>query len=199
MKYCTMAKSMGRDRPIFVEVTGRVRVAGALRPSQSLPVVVCLNHDSQIAAQTTLFLLSLRATLTARLSASKKFAWICKRRQLKSRRWTFVSWFIKWTLSSNPEWYGFSISYWKMLFLLLGENFRGLSLLIKLILTNTGGIQSTAPFTSTAWNAGSTACHVFVTFQCKTCFARVECLNIQTNCFFRWLGRVGNVSILKRR
>ena len=72
MKYCPMAKNMGRDRPISVEVTGRMRVAGALRPSQSLPVVVCSNHDSQIAAQTTLFLTSLRATLIARLSASKK-------------------------------------------------------------------------------------------------------------------------------
>ena len=36
MKYCTVAKNMGRDRPISVEVNGCARVACALRPSQSI-------------------------------------------------------------------------------------------------------------------------------------------------------------------
>ena len=55
MKYCTVAKGMGPDRPISVEVNGYARVACALRPSRSIPVAIFLNHDVQIAAQTTRF------------------------------------------------------------------------------------------------------------------------------------------------
>ena len=55
MKYCTVAKSMGRDRPISVAVNGWARVACALRTSRSIPVAIFLNHDAQITAQTTRF------------------------------------------------------------------------------------------------------------------------------------------------
>ena len=55
MKYCTVTKSMGRDRPISVEVNGCARVACALPPSRSIPVAIFLNHDAQIAAQTARF------------------------------------------------------------------------------------------------------------------------------------------------
>ena len=54
-KNCTVAKSMGRNRPISVEVNGCAHVACALRPSRSIPVAIFLNHDAQIAAQMTRF------------------------------------------------------------------------------------------------------------------------------------------------
>ena len=57
MKSCTVAKTMVWDRPVCVEVNGCAceRVSCALRPSRSIPVTIFLNHDAQIAAQTTHF------------------------------------------------------------------------------------------------------------------------------------------------
>ena len=55
MKYCTAAKSMGRSRPIWTSVVVCARVSCALRPVQSIPVAIFLNHDAQSAAQTTRF------------------------------------------------------------------------------------------------------------------------------------------------
>ena len=49
MKYCTVAKSMGRSRPIWTSVVVCARVACALRPVQSIPVAIFLN------IQTTFF------------------------------------------------------------------------------------------------------------------------------------------------
>ena len=54
-KSCTVAKSVGRGRPIWTSVVVRARVACALRPVQSIPVAIFLNHDAQSAAQTTRF------------------------------------------------------------------------------------------------------------------------------------------------
>ena len=54
-KYCTVAKSVGRGRPISASVVVGARVACALRPVQSIPVAIFLNHDAQSAAQTTRF------------------------------------------------------------------------------------------------------------------------------------------------
>ena len=57
-KYCTMPKSVGRGWPIkYLNVSRRprARVACALRPVQSVPVAIFLNHDAQSAAQTTRF------------------------------------------------------------------------------------------------------------------------------------------------
>ena len=48
-------KVWARDRPISVEVYGSARNACALRPGRSIPVAIFLNHDAQIAAQTTRF------------------------------------------------------------------------------------------------------------------------------------------------
>ena len=50
MKYCTVAKSMDRDRPICVEVNGYAHVACALRAEVDQ---FQGNHDAQIAAQAT--------------------------------------------------------------------------------------------------------------------------------------------------
>ena len=52
-KYCTVAKSVGRGRPICTSVVVGARAACALRPIQSIPVAIFLNHDAQRAAQTT--------------------------------------------------------------------------------------------------------------------------------------------------
>ena len=58
-KYCTVAKSVGRGRPIgtsvVVRARARTRVACALRPVQSIPVAIFLNHNAQSAAQTMRF------------------------------------------------------------------------------------------------------------------------------------------------
>ena len=56
-KYCTVAKSVGRGRPVStsVVVRARARVACALRPVESIPVAIFLNHDVQSAAQMTCF------------------------------------------------------------------------------------------------------------------------------------------------
>ena len=72
-KYCTVAKSVGRSRPIWTSVVVCARVACALRPVQSIPVAIFLNHDAQSAAQTTRFRLrselpfALRYTVTTKL------------------------------------------------------------------------------------------------------------------------------------
>ena len=55
MKYCTLAKTMSRDRPICVEVRGCTHVACAPRPSRSIPVAILLNLNAQIAPLTTQF------------------------------------------------------------------------------------------------------------------------------------------------
>ena len=55
MKYCAVAKSVGRSRPIWTSVVVCARVACALRPVRSIPVAIFLNHDAQSAAQTTSF------------------------------------------------------------------------------------------------------------------------------------------------
>ena len=55
MKYCTVAKSVGRRRPIWTSVVVCARAACALRPVRSIPVGIFLNHDAQSAAQTTSF------------------------------------------------------------------------------------------------------------------------------------------------
>ena len=51
----TVAKFVGRSRPIWTSVVDRARVACALWPVQSIPVAIFLNHDAQSAAQTTRF------------------------------------------------------------------------------------------------------------------------------------------------
>ena len=54
-KYCTVAKSVGRGRPIGTSAVVHARVACALRPVQSIPVAIFLNHAAQSAVQTTRF------------------------------------------------------------------------------------------------------------------------------------------------
>ena len=63
MKYCTVAKSMGRDRTNSVEVNGCAHVACALGPSRSIQVAIFLNHDCADRCANDAFLTSFRATL----------------------------------------------------------------------------------------------------------------------------------------
>ena len=53
MKYCNVAKTMGRDGRICVEMNGCARVVAVC--GRSISVAIFLNHDAQIAAQATLF------------------------------------------------------------------------------------------------------------------------------------------------
>ena len=71
-KYCTVAKSVGRGRPIWTSVVVRACFACALQPVRSIPVAIFLNHDAQSAAQTTRCLTSFRATLTIKLKPQTK-------------------------------------------------------------------------------------------------------------------------------
>ena len=83
MKYCTVAKSMGRSRPIWTSIVICVRVACALRPVRFLPSR-CAERCANDA-----FLTSFRATLTTnmltcigrglleqRLLAEGRIAWL---------------------------------------------------------------------------------------------------------------------------
>ena len=65
MKYCTVAKSMGRSGPIWTSVVVCARVACALQPVRSIPVAIFLPSRCAERCAKDAFLTSFRATLRA--------------------------------------------------------------------------------------------------------------------------------------
>ena len=63
MKYCTVAKSMRRSRPIWTSVVVRARVACALRPVRSIEVAIFKPSRCAERCANDEFLTSFRATL----------------------------------------------------------------------------------------------------------------------------------------
>ena len=63
MKYCTVAKSMGRSSPIWTSVVVCARVACALRPVRSIPVAIVLHSRCAERCANDAFLTLFRATL----------------------------------------------------------------------------------------------------------------------------------------
>ena len=65
IKYCTVAKSMGRSGPIWTSVVVCARVACALQPVRSIPVAIFLPSRCAERCAKDAFLTSFRATLRA--------------------------------------------------------------------------------------------------------------------------------------
>ena len=66
MKYCTVAKSMGRSWPIWASVVVCARVACAPRPVRSIPVAIFLRSRCAERCANDAFLTSFQATLSLR-------------------------------------------------------------------------------------------------------------------------------------
>ena len=98
MKYCTMAKSMGRSRPIWTSVVVCARVACAMRPVRSIPVAIFLRSRCAERCANDAFLTSFRATLMIFVLLFTVTIWATG--SFPSDTWNFSVWCVCWKWGS---------------------------------------------------------------------------------------------------